>query len=159
MKWLSLNIMIKEMCKRKFIYIKIMMLVLVGLCFANNPMTVKAESISLTSIGFDDHNGMKAYINGKPVYCIQRGYPFRSSVSELQMVNATVSDMIGGSHNGTIASEIRYLLNQMSEGGEHLMFRGWGGWTLNGDHTDATQTSTAGAPSSDAWLEVFGCRK
>ncbi len=155
MKWLSLNIMIKEMCKRKFVYIKIMMLVLVGLCFANNPMTVKAESISLTSIGFDDHNGMKAYINGKPVYCIQRGYPFRSSVSELQMVNATVSDMIGGSHNGTIASEIRYLLNQMSEGGEHLMFRGWGGWTLNGDHTDATQTSTAGAPSSDAWLEVF----
>lgn len=118
-------------------------------------MTVKAQSISLTSIGFDDHNGMKAYINGKPVYCIQRGYPFRSSVSELQMVNVKVSDMIGGSHNGTIASLIRYILGQVSEDGDHLMFRGWGGWNLNGDHTDATQTSTAGAPSSDAWLEVF----
>lgn len=143
------------MSKRKFIYIKIMMLVLMVLCFMMRPMVAKAEGISLSVIGFDDHRGMMAYINGKPVYCIQRGYPFRSAVSELQMVDATVSDMIGGSHNGTIASEIRYLLNQMSEGGEHLMFRGWGGWTLNGDHTDATQTSTAGAPSSDAWLEVF----
>lgn len=141
--------------KRKFIYIKIMMLVLMVLCFMMRPMAAKAEGISLSVIGFDDHRGMMAYINGKPVYCIQRGYPFRSAVSELQMVDATVSDMIGGSHNGTIASEIRYLLNQMSEGGEFLMFRGWGGWTLNGDHTDATQTSTAGAPSSDAWLEVF----
>lgn len=40
--------------------------------------------IALESIGFDDHKGMKAYINGQEVFCIQRGYPFRSKVSELQ---------------------------------------------------------------------------
>ena len=154
MKWLSLNIMKEEMNKRKFIYIKILLIMLVALCFANKPMTARAESISLGVIGFDDHRGMMAYINGKPVYCIQRGYPFRSSVSELQMVYIEGSAS-RGDYAGTIAGCMRYLLYNVEGGTELQLFRGWGGWTINGDHTDATQTSTAGAPTSNAWQEAF----
>lgn len=143
-----------EIFKRKFIYIKIMMLVLVGLCFVNRPMTARAESISLGVIGFDDHRGMMAYINGKPVYCIQRGYPFRSSVSELQMVYIEGSAS-RGDYAGTIAGCMRYLLYNVESGTEVQLFRGWGGWTINGDHTDATQTSIAGAPTSNAWQEAY----
>lgn len=115
-------------------------------------------SISTSSIGFDDHRGMKASINGQDVFCIQRGYPFRSKVSELQMVNTSVQSMGGSSHNGTIASLIRYLLESVDQsgGGTALeYFRGWGAWTINNDHTDAVQTSTSGAPSSLAWNESF----
>jgi len=106
-------------------------------------------NISLESIGFDDHRGMKAYINGREVFCIQRGQPFRSSVSELQMVTSTE-----GFHSGTIASLMRYLLTYTGDGNAGY-FRGWGEWTINEDHTDAKQTSTNGAPSSQAWQEVF----
>ena len=68
--------------------------------------------ITLESIGFDDHRGMKAYINGREVFCIQRGHPFRSSVSELQMVYSTVqSGLTQVEHDGTIASLIRYILH------------------------------------------------
>ena len=126
---------------------------LVALCFVNKPMTAKAESISLGVIMFDDHRGMMAYINGKPVYCIQRGYPFRSSVSELQMVYIEGS-AYHGDYAGTIAGCMRYLLYDF-DGTELQYFRGWGGWTINGDHADATQSSTAGAPTSSAWQEVF----
>ena len=127
---------------------------LIAVCFANKPMTARAESISLGVIGFDDHRGMMAYINGKPVYCIQRGYPFRSSVSELQMVYIEGSAS-RGDYAGTIAGCMRYLLYNVEGGTELQLFRGWGGWTINGDHTDATQTSTAGAPTSNAWQEAY----
>lgn len=45
----------EEMSKRKFIYIKIMMLALVGLCFLMKPMTVNADGIpvSLGYVPFD----------------------------------------------------------------------------------------------------------
>ena len=111
--------------------------------------------ISLSSISFDDHRGMKATINGEEVFCIQRGYPFRSKVSELQMVNVTVEGLVGDTHNGTIAGEIRHLLFSITDEWDAQWFRGWGKWTINGDHTDATQTSTDGAPSSSAWQEAF----
>lgn len=94
---------------------------------------------------------MKAYINGRPVYCIQRGYPFRSAVSELQMVNVTFDN----GTTGTIAANMRYLLFNVNDNYELEMFRGWGTWSLNGDHTDAAQSSTDGAPASSAWQEEF----
>ncbi len=149
-----MKIMKDEMLKRKLIYIKILLFVLATLFFVNKPMTAKAESISLGVIGFDDHRGMMAYINGKPVYCIQRGYPFRSSVSELQMVYIEGSAS-RGDYAGTIAGCMRYLLYNVEGGTELQLFRGWGGWIINGDHTDAAQTSTAGAPTSNAWQEAF----
>ena len=108
-------------------------------------------NISLESIGFDDHRGMKAYINGREVFCIQRGYPFRSRVSELQMVQTSIDG-----NSGTIASLVRYLLTDMAGVDKNAgYFRGWGEYTINEDHTDAKQTSTDGAPSSLAWQEVF----
>ena len=66
-----MKIMKDEMLIIKFIYLKILLLVLAALFFVNKPMTAKAESISLGVIGFDDHRGMMAYINGKPVYQCQ----------------------------------------------------------------------------------------
>lgn len=115
-------------------------------------------SISSQPLYFDDHKGMQASINGQPVFCIQRGYPFRSNVSELQMVYAsTGADMMGVSNEGTIAYIIRYLLHQQSgfHASDTEFFRGFGEYTINDDHTDAIQTSTDGAPSSLAWQEVF----
>lgn len=111
-------------------------------------------SISSQPLYFDDHKGMQASINGQPVFCIQRGYPFRSMVSELQMVYAsTGADMMGVSNEGTIAYIIRYLLHQQSgfHASDTEFFRGFGEYTINDDHTDAIQTSTSGAPSSLAW--------
>lgn len=106
-------------------------------------------SISSQPLYFDDHKGMQASISGQPVFCIQRGYPFRSNVSELQMVTTT-----NGYHSGTLASLMRYFLVYSGEDAAGW-FRGFGEWTINDDHTDATQTSTSGAPSSLAWQEVF----
>lgn len=59
-KWLSLNIMKEEMNKRKFIYIKIFLLILAALCFVNKPMTARADGIpvSLGYVPFDEHRGM-----------------------------------------------------------------------------------------------------
>ena len=107
-------------------------------------------NISSQPLYFDDHKGMQATINGRPVFCIQRGYPFRSSVSELQMVTTTQ-----GYHTGTIASLMRYLLVNTGDEQDATYFRGWGIWEINEDHTDARQISTNGAPSSLAWQEVF----
>ena len=147
-----MTIMKDEMLKRKFIYIKILAFILMAVCLSAKPLTVKADGIPIhiiDSVPFADHNGMEASIKGKYVYCTQRGYPFRSKVSELQMVN--IEDL---EFNGTIAANIRYLLRKHT-GSDNEYFRGWSEWTLNGDHTDATQTSTEGAPASSAWQEVF----
>lgn len=142
---------------RIFTYIKVAFLAFACIGIMTNPMTADAAEYdtSLEGIVFHDHTGMlaKAYINGKweYIYCVQRGYPFRSYVSDLQMVYATIDG-----HEGTIASNIRYLLAQIDSNNDFEYFRGWGSWELNGDHTDAdTQAGTDGAPSSDAWNEVF----
>lgn len=126
-------------------------LVLVSGVSIFQPINASADySISLTGINFDDHRSMKATIDGKPVFCIQHGYPFRSKVSDLQMVNGSIEG-----HNGPIASNVRYILQNMSDDGDNEYFRGWGIWTLNSSHTNATQTSTEGAPSSSTWNEDF----
>lgn len=150
MKWLSLNIMKEEMNKRKFIYIKIFLLMLAALCFVNKPMTARADGIpvSLGYVPFDEHRGMSMLIDGETGFCIQRGYPFRSTVSDIQMTR-TVADNI------TMAEWIRLNLTNFTEGVGMEYFRGWGLWTLNGDHTNASQVSKTGAPSSDVIPEVF----
>lgn len=145
-----LKIMKEEMSKRKFIYIKIMMLALVGLFLVINPMTVKADGIpvSLGYVPFDEHKGMSIEINGETGFCVQRGYPFRSSVSDIQMLR-----VVG--ENITMSEWIRENLRNYAGEGVWEYFRGWGTWALNGDHTDASQTSQSGAPSSDVIPEVF----
>ena len=108
-------------------------------------------SISSQPLIFDDHRGMSASINGRPVFCIQRGYPFRSRVSELQMIQTSFNG-----HDGTISSILRFLLKDNSSdsfGTDY--FRGFGTWEINDDHTDAVWVSSDGAPSSLAWQEVF----
>ena len=115
------------------------------------PIDASADySISLTGINFDNHRSMKATIDGKPVFCIQYGYPFRSKVSDLQMVTANIEG-----HSGPISSNVRYILQNTSDDGDNEYFRGWGTWTLNSSHTNATQTSIVGAPTSLTWSEDF----
>lgn len=149
-----------------------MFLILLGIALLN-PIQTKADGIPihLTSISFDDHNGMFATINGQPVYCIQRGYPFRSAVSEMQMLrgewntgisspgweDSTTGEYHPGS-DGIYEGKFSDLVTRMydfSDLTNARVFRGWGVWEMNSDHTDAVQVSTAGAPSSSAWLEAF----
>lgn len=132
-----------------------MLFVWTTLCFAGTPMTANAIPIQTNGIRFSDHQGMEARVYGEHVYCIKRGYPFRSSVSELQMVTSTVTDFIGDTHTGTIASNIRFISATHNNSGDALYFRGWGFWTINGDHTDAIHVNTTGAPTSLAWQEAF----
>ena len=145
----------KENSKKIFIYIKTMLYICIILFAIEKPITVHAIPVQTGSVTFTDHQGMKAKVRGEYIYCIKRGYPFRSSVSELQMVFTDVTDVIGGEHSGTIAANLRFLMAQTSSAGQWYWFRGWGIWMMNGDHTDAIQTSTSGAPTSNAWLEVF----
>lgn len=63
------------------------------LCMGFNTLPVNASDTDgelldvypIPSITFSDHRGMKPSKNGHWVYCIQRGYPFRSMCSEMQM--------------------------------------------------------------------------
>lgn len=123
-------------------------LVVIG--FMIQPMTVKADGIpiSLGYVPFDEHRGMSIKINGEDGFCVQRGYPFRSNVSDIQMLRVAGEDI-------TMSEWIRK--NLMNYAGQDVWeyFRGWGTWTLNGDHTDASQTSQSGVPSSDIIDEVF----
>lgn len=85
----------EEISKRKFIYIKMLLLIMVALCFVNKPMLVKADGIpvSLGYVPFDEHRGMSIEINGETGFCVQRGYPFRSSVSDIQMLRVAGEDI------------------------------------------------------------------
>lgn len=140
----------------RFSYIKNFIFIIFALLLVMQPIRTNAESISLSSVGFDDHRGMKAYINGKPVYCVQRGYPFRSMVSDLQMTVGTIDTGINQAVDGLLAANVRNLMYGFSMGsGSAEYFRGWGQWEMNGDHTDAEQAGTDGAPSSLDWQEVF----
>lgn len=129
-----------------------MMIILISFCFGMKPMTAYAIPISTGSIPFDDHRGMTAKINGSYVYCVKRGYPFRSKVSDIQMVRGEANG-----HEGTLADITQYLysldISDVADGFD--TFRGWGQWQINGDKTEAYQVGTNGAPSSDAWLEEF----
>lgn len=138
-----------------------------------HPMQVKADGIPIriSSISFDEHNGIYAFINGQPVYCVQRGYPFRSAVSDMQMLrgewNTGVSsegyedpitgEWIPGSSGikeGKFSDIVEWMFD-LEHPVNAKLFRGWGVWEMNSDHTDAVQVSTAGAPSSKAWLEAY----
>lgn len=148
----------KKINIRKFIYIKILLFILMILYFGIQPIAAEAAGISLGAIAFDDHRGMWAFINGKPVYCVQRGYPFRSKVSDLQMTTGSWTTGGEGSTTAegrlsTIASEGWLFADDGS--GRLTEFRGWGKWEMNEDLTDAIQVGTDGAPSSLDWLEVF----
>lgn len=148
----------EQIYRGKFIYIKILLLALVSFCFIIKPITANAEGISLGVVAFDDHRGIWAFINGRPVYCVQRGYPFRSRVSDLQMTTGSWTTGGEGSTTtegrlSTIASEGWLFTDDGS--GKLIEFRGWGQWEMNEDLTDAMQVGTDGAPSSLDWLEVF----
>jgi hypothetical protein len=152
----SENMVEKLKIKEKAIFYIIS--ILFSLIFLLSPLEANAGyksgiSVSVSALGFADHNGMMAKINGEYVYCFRRGYPFRTKVSELQMVYANIDG-----HEGTIASNIRYLLtivDTQAKGVAVEYFRGWGTWDLNGDHTNATLTDSDGAPTSTVWQEVF----
>lgn len=160
------NILIRNMknkYKHNFIHRTVLLILLFLILFLGKPVTVCASSVSglptsIEAITFDDHKGMFSRINANGqwhyMYCIQRGYPFRSAVSELQMVKATTYNL-GFTHYGTIANNIRDLFVNISDPAMIKFFRGWGQWEMNSDHTDAYQTGTDGAPSSSAWQEVF----
>ncbi len=134
---------------------------MIVLFFSVKPIKVNATSgypISIDALTFDDHKGMYAriYVNGQwhYIYCIQRGYPFRSAVSDLQMVTTTITDSWGNQFNGTIANNIRHMIQQ-SDGETLFYFVGFGQWEMNGDLTNAHQVGAEGAPSSKAWQEAF----
>ena len=137
-----------------------------------HPIQVKADGIPIriSSISFDEHNGIYAFINGQPVYCIQRGYPFRSAVSDMQMLRGEWDTGISsegyidewgnyvppstGIKEGKFSDIVEWMFD-LEHPVNAKLFRGWGVWEMNSDHTDAVQVSTAGAPSSKAWLEAY----
>lgn len=86
---------------------------------------------------------------------MQRGYPFRSRVSDLQMTTGswTTGGEGGSTAEGRLSEIVDYLFT--NEGGILTIFRGWGQWEMNEDLTDAVQVGTDNAPSSLAWQEVF----
>lgn len=145
----------------RFIHRTALLFVIFIMIFGGKPVIkVSASSVpgfptSIEAITFDDHKGMFSRINVNGqwhyIYCIQRGYPFRSAVSELQMVKATTYNM-GFEHYGTIASNIRDLFVNYTDPSKIRYFRGWAQWEMNSDHTDAYQVGTDGAPSSSAWF-------
>lgn len=79
----------KNILKSKFIQFMIMFFICIGF----NVLTVNASDTDgelldvypIPGISFSDHTGMKASIHGNWLYCVQRGYPFRSMCSEMQM--------------------------------------------------------------------------
>lgn len=90
-------------------------------------------SVTLEGLTFGEHNGCVFSISGEgKSYCIQRGYPFRSLVSDVDM------SVVDGQ-----------TLKKWAQSQEN--FKGWGKWIINGDHTDATydtSQSTTHIPSS-----------
>jgi hypothetical protein len=90
-------------------------------------------------------------IGGEYVYCIQRGYTFRTKVSELQMVT------MGVGSTDTIASHLRDILANKNEetGVIETFFRCWGQAEYNDDNTNLIPTTSDYAPTSYAWQEAF----
>lgn len=107
----------------------------------------------IPGIAFTDHTGMKPSIHGNWLYCTQRGYPFRSMCSEMQMCRGTV-DVGYGPKTGKL-SQIVGQFNETTEYNAAGWYRGWGIWEMNGDYTDAYQVDNSSAPSSDERSEAF----
>lgn len=142
--------------------LKLIMFILLFGIFSSVPIVANASEIPVEFLGayqFQDHRGMIAKVNGRWVYCIERGNPFRSSGSDMQMI---WTEATGGGWGGTFTAE-GYLSEVLGnlytiDGGTELeleFFRGWGQWTMNEDKTDAYQIGNDGAPSSTVWWEDF----
>ena len=102
-------------------------------------------------------------VNGKYVYCMERGNPFRSAGSDMQMIWGE-TDSSGGAGTSTkegyLSELTQYFFDYTDSAGgfdtlHYSIFRGWGQWKMNDDRTDAIQTGTVGAPSSTVWYEEF----
>ena len=154
-----MSVKIKKVFNYKIIFIFLFLIILFSLkikCDATYTITTDSTPFAYSPTG-----GMvvKVYIPGhgwRLIWCVERGKPFRSQVSELQMLYATTSDYHGNEVSGLIP-EIFRDLSSASAGNDvsNWKFRGWGIWSLNSDHTDAVQVSNLSAPSSLAWQEAF----
>ena len=127
----------------------------------------------IPAIQFADHKGMKPSIHGNWLYCAQRGWPFRSMCSEMQMTRGfyDTQTSIGGyedpdthewipeepiTYEGKLSDIVSHMNDTHSlDSGKTLWFRGWGRWTMNSDYTDAIQVDNSSAPSSDERHEEF----
>lgn len=107
----------------------------------------------IPGIAFTDHIGMKPSIHGNWLYCTQRGYPFRSMCSEMQMCRGTV-DVGYGPKTGKLSQLVGHF-NETTEFNAAGWYRGWGIWEMNADRTDAYQIDNSSAPSSDERSEAF----
>ena len=119
-----------------------------------NPLQVKAgTAVTTTTISFDEHQGMVVHIGNVDGYCVQRGYPFRTYVSDLQSMYVTEDGK-----TMTLAEWIRVNLSEYDEDGNQLQFfAGWGTWKLNDTASNVTNVTTdkSTVPSSGAWTEGF----
>lgn len=105
----------------------------------------------IPGIQFTDHVGMKPSLHGHFIYCAQRGYPFRSMCSEMQMCRGTYEGK-----EGKLNDIVGYFNQPDLQSGLHKWYRGWGSdWQMNSDYTDAIQLSDVNAPSSDERDEAF----
>lgn len=159
--------MSKEKIKINIIKMSILTFLLVCITQLRYPLKCNAAEYTVTTAAtpFKYGNGMVVRIPGRGeeyLWCVQRGVPFRSAVSELQFLKTSFNwGSISGSIDveGLIPEAMRYLQIEYEYipgvGDTYISFRGWGIWSMNSDKTDAVQTSTSGAPSSLAWQEAF----
>lgn len=159
----------KHTFKNKFLKNHLLWLIAIFFCCiglnAMSPcMTVHAsyidegealDSYPIPGLQFSEHAGMKASIHGNPLYCTQKGYPFRSMVSEMQMLRGATGGTTTGSKDGKFSFIVGYLdkFNGMRDYPEY--YRGWGVWEMNSDFTDAALVDNSNAPSSDERSEDF----
>lgn len=145
----------KNVLKNRFAQFIILLL----LCIGFNPLNVHASDTDgelfdvyqIPGIQFTDHKGMKPSKNGNWIYCTQRGYPFRSMCSEMQMCRANYDGL-----EGKLNDLVGYFNKPDLQTGLHKWYRGWGSdWQMNSDYTDAVQLSDVGAPTSDERSEAF----
>lgn len=151
---------IKQKLNIKFILLLLSFVMLV--CgMISNPLQAKAATVSSTSLSFDEHKGMVINISGVgDAFCIERGYPFRTKVSDLQNFYVTVDG-----ETKTLAAFIRENLKfqfknvDAEDPNVTGYFAGWGYYKLNADHTGVINITTSSqmkyVPSSGAWSENF----
>lgn len=106
--------------KNKTKNILIIYFLIIILIITNLNLNVKAADVSVTITGmqYDDHRGIIFNIEGNGAgYCIERGYPFKSLVSDVNMAKVNGKTLLAWAN----AKE---------------KFVGWGKWKVTeGDHT------------------------
>ena len=140
------------------------------------------EGLALTTYpipgaNFDDHVGIYPHLQqtGNPLFCVQRGYPFRSAVSDMQMRRVSidhgwVDDHFELNEDGNLVlvpgyqdiseGKLTHAAKELNDWDDKpiavwAIWRGWGIWEMNGDATDAIQIDNSHAPSSDERHEEF----